>query len=366
MKTKFLYYLIISCLSAAFLFSCSEEDKNEKAHENIEEGYLIETIARVIRDSGLEFPQADLSADRGEAKLSDDLLALASDYMSVDMGDGETMNARIWLTEDNHIIPTPEWRNENPNFCSDQGLQMHTAQKLFVFTIYNIPQSDIRTVKLNYIDIETGIIEHSFMTENYEADPDWLYMAMTEVWAEMWDVVDIKSAVGPCKGGDPLTLKFNSTVTNETPEANSYEKIEVTITLHFDESKGAYTGIGEFVWIEGWLWSEETGNIPFPSIKGGELEIVKLITPGMGRNSIDDATMTFRAPRINATSQSMLFASFMAFYNMISGDEDTFEYKFDNWELSNNPEIIMAAYINNQLADDDVVLTETTTIEITR
>ncbi len=363
MKHSFFRYFIISCFTAASLLSCSKDDKNENPQESFDESYLIETIAQVILDSGLEFPQPEPPADRGEGRSSD-LLALASDYMVVDIGDGETMTAKMWLGANNHVIPSLKWKNENPNFCSDQGLEMRPALKMFKFTIHNAPEQDIRTVQLNYIDVDTGIIEHSVISDNYGPDPDWLYAAMSMVWAEMMDLVNAQGALGPCIDGDSLTLRFKSTVTNVTPEAQTYEEIKVTVSLQYDESIDAYTGIGEFEWIEGWLQNEELGTIPFPTVKSGALEVVKLITPSLTGGSINDATMIFKAPRVTAADSSMLFVSFMAFYDMISGDDNTFTYRFDDWQTSSNPDIVMKANTNNHLEDDDAVLTETSSFEI--
>ena len=369
MKNRFFYYFIISCLSAVFLFSCSKDDKDEKAPESFEKSYVTETIARVIRDSGLEFPQADSPADRGEAKLSDDLLALASDYMSVDVGNGEIMTAKIWLGADNHIIPTLEWRNGHPDFCSDQGLQMRTAEKQFLFTIHNIPQDDIRTVQLNYIDIETGIIEHSVMTENYGAGSDWLYEAMSEVWMEMMDLVNTNGAQGPCEGGGgggPLTLHFSSKVKFDSPDTMIYEEFKFTISLQFNELEQAYTGISEFVWVEGYAWDKENDiYYPYPNVKSGEMEIVKLITPELAGNSIENATMNFRVPQPSDRNSSLLLLLFAQFYTSVGTQGDaTAEFRIDNWQLSNDPEIVMAAYINNRDVEEDGVFTETTTFKI--
>lgn len=359
---------MISCISFIVITSCSKDDKNEKAPESIEESYIIETTAQVIRNSGLEFPS--ISSANREASRPMEFIWPAEDYITVtrerEDGDyGEIITVNLWLGPDNHIIPTPDWQRAHPDYCLDQGKYMRPVRKLLQFRIFNNPRDDIRAVQLNRIDVETGRIENSFYTDYYDADPNWMHEAMSEAWDQLLLESTIKGAVDPCDTRVPLTLHFTSTVNNVTEDNETYEKIEATVTLHFDESIGGYTGSAEFVWIEGWIYIAELNETrPYPPEKNGALEIVKLITPAMVENSIEDATMEFKAPRISATTQSMLFASFMAFYDMIHGDNTTITYQLNNWQLLADPEIIMAKYLNHVLDDGETRLTENTIFEI--
>lgn len=355
--------LIVSSLAGVFLFSCNKDDEN--VPDNSYDSGMVTVVSRVIRDSGLNFPQASSSSNR-DANRPSGFEWPAEDYVTVDDSDSEIITVKIWLGPDNHIIPTPEWQAAHPNYCMDQGKYMRPVRKLLQFKIFNVPRDDIRAVQLNHIDVETSRIEHSVMTDWYDAAPDWMYQAMSEVWSEMRNQTTIKDAIEPCEDRIPLTLYFSSIVTNELTDASTYEEFEFSIPLQFDESKGAFSGVGDFVWVDGWIWHEDIGYQPFPAIKTGQMEIVGLITPELAGNSIENATMNFKVPIIDQENSSMLLASFMHFYTMVSNDGSNMEYRIDNWQLLDDPDIIMGTYTNNVAEFDDGTLTETTTIEIGR
>lgn len=366
MKSKLFYGIMLSFFSVILLFSCNKDENNgsENDEVNIEPSHLIEVASRVVRDAGLDFPQSRSANDR-ESQRPTDFEWPPEDYITVDASDSEEILIKLWLGPDNHIIPTPDWQAANPNYCLDQGKYMRPARKLLQFKIYNLPRDGIRSVQLNYINVLDFKIEQSVMTDWYEAHPDWMYQAMSEVWGEMRTRATIKSAVEPCDDRIPLMLYFNSTVTYDIAEALVYEEFEFSIPLHFDETEGKYTGIGALVWLDGYVWNKvENTYLPYPSNKSGQMEIVNLITPALAGNSIEDATMNFRVPIISPENPSFLLISFGEFYTWVANQNTTMEFRVDNWQLLDDPDVIMGAYTNNMTQIDGGTLTETTTIEI--
>ena len=366
MKLRLPYGVMLSFFSVILLFSCNKEESNGPDNDdvNIEPSHLIEVTSRVIRDSGLDFPQSRSTSDR-ESQRPTDFEWPPEDYITVDASNSEQIIIKLWLGPDDHIIPTPDWQAANPNYCMDQGKYMLPARKLLQFKIHNLPRDGIRSVQLNYINVLDYRIEQSVITDWYEADPDWMYQAMSEVWDEMRTRATIKNAVAPCDDRIPLTLYFNSAVTYDITEAMVYEEFEFSILLQFDESEGKYTGIADLVWVDGWVWNKVENNyLPYPTNKSGQMEIVSLITPALAGNSIENATMNFRVPMISPENSSFLLISFGEFYTWVNNQNDTMEFRVDNWQLLDDPDIIMGTYTNNTTQVDGGTLTEITTIEI--
>lgn len=372
MKSNLFYRLIIPCIALIFIFSCNKDDdntdpNNDNDEDTIEEVSYVHVVSRVIQESGLEFPTSTSSNRQDEAERMLGFVWPAEDYVTVDESDPEIILVKIWLDAENHIIPTPEWQINHPDYCMDQGKYMRPAKQLLQFKIHNLGRDDIRTVQLNHIMVDTQVIEHSVMTGYYEADPDWIYYAMSEVWEEMLTQTTIKNAVDPCDDRIPLTLHFNSQITFDAVDTVIFEEIEVTISLQFDETTQSFKGISEFVWIEGYAWIRESDTyLPYPTVKCGEMEIVELITPILANNSMEDATMTFKVPQPSYEHSSILLIALAEFYHSTANADGTMQFTFDEWQALDDPEIVMASYTNNQRTVDDGLITEATIFEIVR
>ncbi|HUH74185.1 MAG TPA: hypothetical protein VLZ75_07240 [Chitinophagales bacterium] len=369
MTSNFFYRLLITCFSVLFLFSCKKDNDKDstKDDDNPKDLKMVELVARVIQDSGLDFPESSKSGNRSGAKASG-FEWPAEDYVTIDDSDRDNdgaMLVKIWLDSDNNIIPTPEWQSAHPNYCIDKGKYMRPAHRLLQFKIHSLPRDGVRVVQLNYIQIDGQKIKESVITDWKDFSPDWMYEAMSEVWNEMSDKVEIKDAIEPCDDRVRYTLHFSSKVTFDTPDAKTYEEFEFTIPLQFDEVKGTYTGIGNLVWLEGSVLNKvENDYIPFPRNKRGQFEIVSLTTPILAGGSIEDAVMNIKVPLINMENQSFLLISLAEFYPWVQNESGTSEYRIEDWQLMDDPGLIMAAYMNHQKQEEQGLLTEVTSIEI--
>lgn len=246
-----IYLTLLAVLLMVFTLNCSGDSPSDEPEEMLTEKEAVETLIDIIRDSGIPFPiLEDQSVENQEGRFpkiaeAEDFNLSGSDYLTSSFGEGVIL-INLWLGPNGHIIPKPSWQSAHPDVCLDQGRYMNAAVQMAEFKI----TPSLNFIQVNLIEIETGIIQESIISEQGLSDPDWLDNGLTEVWSKLKQKASIKGVTGPCGQYKNLMFYFDSKTTMQTEGGSSFDHVRAEFKLSFDEEKNTYSGSGILEFID--------------------------------------------------------------------------------------------------------------------
>lgn len=373
-KVNYLYLILTFTLFLG-ISGCSnpsgsdEEEEKEEQVTEITEEKAVENLVQFLTE-------LDLAPDSDESKEKTFLTTSSAgidDYISTDETDNGTLQLKLWIGPDGHIIPGPEWRDNNPDFCKNQNRYMKGAVKLINIKVH----ATVQEVTIQYIDVETGVIDQQQMGSG--SGDQWLLEALNDAWNKM--DVTLNPASGPCGDMMRMQVTFRSEieadgtyVEGKTAIIFDHVAAEFNLTLHENES--GYKGRGDLRWEEFYViggdYAFENCNIP-----DAEMIVHDLKLPGMKEGTTEEIEMVigfdeFQPPVCEGAQLVNMFEigwMTLHFENEANLPEPD-EFLILNWEISEQDEGTIATKRYDRTVTltssegDPVYYTEKTVIEI--
>jgi len=358
MKTiqKTFYVFMLVCLM--IVMGCSSDDNDldqpDSGTLTTEEiNRVVSAIVDIIRDSGRDFPQFEENPARPLTTYNlDDFLDGPNNYLET-INEPENLKVRLWLDDEGNIIPSPTWQQNNPNYCSNEGLEMRSAKKLLEFKVMYDPDFGLTNpdqyafgVQLNLIDVETSVINESVWTNPIiDENGNWIKATLNEAWDQMLDRATIGGAVGPCKDEISLSLHFSSEQKrkNLDPEGGweYYDKVEGVIALSFNSATNAYEGTGSIASVDGYAIG--VAGDPEYNPYQGELIVFELITPLLAEGGTDFPflAMTMTIDNLNTYPLSWLLCHGEPNGDYGIPENGYFVVFIDEWDEVDEPGIVL-------------------------
>lgn len=351
--------------------SAADKEEEKEKEEEITEEKAVESLIQFLTELDLA-PDSDTSKEKTLPETSS---ASIEDYISTDETDNGTLQLKLWIGFDGHIIPGPEWRDNNPDFCKDQNRYIKGAIKLINIKVH----ATVQEVTIQYIDVETGVIDQQQM--GIGNGDQWLFEALIDAWNKM--DVTLKPAAGPCGDMMGMQISFHSEIEADGTAIDSktaivFDRVTAEFGLSLRENESAYEGRGDLRWEEFYVIG---GNFVFDNcdIPDAEMIVHEFKLPGMNGNSTDEIEMVMGFDKFEdpvceeAQLVNMFEIGWMALHFEDEANlPETDEFLILHWEASEQDEGVIATKKYDRTVTftssegDPVYYTEKTVIEIRR
>ena len=361
MKRILPFFMVV--FAAILIFSCSSDDDHapDDPTNTTEVRQLITSLVHVIQESGLDFPDPE-HAGKGNPNRPADFELPAEKYVSVDNTDPEVTYLSLWLDAEKHMVPTPEWQQENQTICASEGKFMRSPRVKIVFTIYEMDPY-FTGIQLAYIDVETSRIRHSYFEETDTPGPNWIQELMTIAWDQLKSDTTIKDAVEPCEEARDLILNFHA-VTTFSDEGYTYEEVGGEIILRYDPDVGGYVGEKQLDYIEGYSIDEDGNREPLLPPANRVFKVTKMLTPLLLMDEVEFPWMEATLPGLDSTGNMLIVTIVYAMIDVaIGGSTDEWELLFEDWTIPEG-ENIMEMKIDKSFSDEGTLITQESTLKV--
>jgi hypothetical protein len=194
-------------------------------------------------------------------------------YVGTEVDANGYRRIKMWIGPNGNVIPTGDWRDAHPGYCSGADQAMKGAVNLVNIKVY--PVADSYFAFAQYIDVATGeILEQR---EGQDAD---LQDAIDQAWNNL--NTPIGAASSPCKKVAPdvrfrFKTKFSEELTLPTAGYVRTDKQEIVASdrLTYDPQTSQFEGSAELRWKTYYL-----------DTSGGGFAYVECTAPATGRVEI--------------------------------------------------------------------------------
>lgn len=366
-------FLIFIMLILVLASACSDNGSGMEENPAVITGNeAMEAVAQVLQDHGLIVSSKTNIAGQDQT-LTETPELTSDDYLTTEVKGDEERIVYLSIGPDGHFIPSGAWRDAHSDYCKDQNRYMKEAVKVLRFKLFRL--SDGYDVFVQYIDVETGIIEEQ---REGQADPgpNALKKAVQRALDKL--LVELKPSAGPCERMRGVKFIFDSKIAL-TGETTIVEHTTVEIALAFDEKQQAYLGDGKLRWILYKLdapddCSAEVNDLPYKQ----KTKVLLLTLPQKGSSSKDNtkAVLQFGALEgsiVYICDESPVVAQFVDIYKVLHAEEvDDIQKQYPeitirDWEaFPDDDQIIARKVYDRTIPAGEGSFVEKTTIEIKR
>lgn len=355
---------VLPYLLLLVIVGCTDNTSGpEETDAEISEEVAVGTLVDFLEDRDLI---SDFVSNKGIT--TDEVSTNITNYINWDVNDSGTPVMKLWLGPNDQLIPNPEWQDVNKNACKNEYSYMKGGIKLLNIKIH----TSVKEVTIQYIDIETGVIEKEQMGQG--DGQNWLYDAIDKAW-DKFTYLPIEPAGDPCGEEIKLKIKFNSEIeANPADGLTTFDHVTAEFELTFLEAffdDDAYEGEGNLHWIEYTSSVDGTCNPP-----DGRMKILSLTLPGINEEASDADGIEMILQFDDMTLQSECLPYFPVGWLTIHFDEadgtldmDPIAYVIKDWEkiLDFNGVIAQKTYDRSEtlvVDGESFTYTEYTTIKI--
>jgi hypothetical protein len=168
------------------------------------------------------------------------------DYISTDVDPDGDRRLKLYLDKNGNLLPSPQWRQNNPDYCKGQDRYFKGPVKQLRFKVFALP--DGYDAFAQYIDISTGKVE-----EQREGEAANLKDALNKAWNQLQSPVG--RAVDPCGEKKGFQLSFQTDITLEVTGSDGTtstisETVEATVPLSYNKDRQFFEGSSALTWTK--------------------------------------------------------------------------------------------------------------------